>query len=111
MSEVPEHGARAAFRGHPTRWDEEDERWRYEDTGEPTLGYGGELRPCKVCGSEHGLHEPDPCLGQLPGVDNACCGHGDRQRAYVRFTNGVVLEGFEVRSGPADPPTEDDNGC
>lgn len=72
--------------------------WRYEDDGAPLPGWGGEIRPCTECGSEHELHEVDPCLGVLPGVDNACCGHGDPEHAYVRFTNGVVLERFEVRA-------------
>lgn len=89
--------ARASFRGHPTWWDEDAGKWRYEDTGEPTPGYGGEVRPCVECGAEHEFNAPDPCLGMLPGVEAACCGHGDRERACVRFTSGVVLEGFEVR--------------
>lgn len=96
---VPSAGARSAFRGHPTRWDEDAGKWRYEDDGTPLPGYGGELRPCTECGSEHEMHESDPCLGDLPGVDNACCGHGDPDHAYVRFTTGVVLEGFTVRRG------------
>ena len=29
--------------------------------------------------------EPDPCVGYLPGVYNACCGHGDPRKAYVCF--------------------------
>lgn len=28
--------------------------------------------------------------------DNACCGHGIRKEAYIRFTNGVVVKGFDV---------------
>lgn len=28
---------------------------------------------------------PDPCIGYLPGVYNACCGHGDDKSAYVSF--------------------------
>ncbi len=35
--------------------------------------------------------EPDPCLGELPGVVGACCGHGDSKKAYMSFANGVVL--------------------
>jgi hypothetical protein len=26
---------------------------------------------------------PDPCLGLLPGVSQACCGHGRDSQAYV----------------------------
>lgn len=31
-----------------------------------------------------------------------CRGWTDRERAYVRFTSGVVLEGFELRGATAD---------
>lgn len=74
-------------------------RWVYEDTGEPLPGWGGEIRPCAKCGSQHEMHESDACLGDLPGVDNACCGHGRREESYIRFTNGTVIRGFEVERG------------
>lgn len=48
-------------------------------------------RPCAKCGlsaSEPG--GPDPCLGRLPGVRNACCGHGV-QEPYIEFENGLFL--------------------
>jgi len=35
---------------------------------------------------------PDPCLGLLPGVVAACCGHGGKERGYLKFSNGVVLD-------------------
>jgi hypothetical protein len=38
--------------------------------------------------------EPDPCLGTLPGVAEACCGHGNVQKAYVFFETGVLMRGF-----------------
>lgn len=34
--------------------------------------------------------EPDPCLGSLPGVQLACCGHGSGD-GYLIFENGVSL--------------------
>ena len=103
--------ARAHFRGHPIHWDDaviSDDglsvgAWLYSDTGE-RVGFSSSVRPCAACGqvfagANHG--DPDPCLGNLPGVDNACCGHGVRSQAYVRFTNGVVLRGFTIDVGPA----------
>jgi hypothetical protein len=85
------------FRGYPICWCTHWKMWVYRDTGAPA-GFGGEVRPCPKCGrtfegSNKG--EPDPCLGTLPGVDNACCGHGVREQAYIRFTNGVVVRGFD----------------
>lgn len=38
----------------------------------------------------------DACLGLLPGVANACCGHGTRAESYIQFTNGVTVRGFMV---------------
>lgn len=86
--------ARSDFRGYPTIWN--GQSWVYEDTG-MRAGYGYEVRPCCRCGqvfagSDEG--KPDPCLGHLPGVDNACCGHGIPEAAYIRFTNGVTIRGF-----------------
>lgn len=85
------------LRGHPIYWDFVDEQWRFSDTDEPTLDNWQE-RPCAHCrkvfrGSDAG--DPDPCLGMLPGVSNACCGHGVPGEAYVQFENGVVIRGFD----------------
>ena len=58
---------------------------------------------CKKCGEcfeGSNVGQADPCLGELPGVDNACCGHGDTSQSYVRFTTGVVLKGFSVEYTP-----------
>lgn len=33
------------------------------------------IRACGYCGETCG-NGPDPCLGVLPGVISACCGHG-----------------------------------
>lgn len=96
-------GARSYFRGYPTVWDEKQNKWLFEESKEPLPGYGGrdfKEHPCKACGEYMEGHEPDACLGNLPGADNACCGHGVRNEAYVRFTNGVVLRGFIVEGGP-----------
>ena len=88
----------SSWRGHPVKWDEKRKEWLFCDTGEPAhTGYG--KRPCVKCGrvfhgSNHG--DADPCLGELPGVDNACCGHGNKDDSYIRFTNGVIVEGFTV---------------
>lgn len=94
--------ARSYFRGHPTIW--KDEKWLYEDTLEAIPGYGGSPtpRPCKKCGKTfQGSYEgkADPCLGNLPGVDNACCGHGAKEFSYIRFTNGITIVNFDIEKG------------
>lgn len=84
------------WRGWPITYDAAGEEWIFDDNAEPVqCGYN--KRPCRACGrvfhgSNHG--EPDPCFGTLPGVDNACCGHGVAEESYIRFTNGVVIKGF-----------------
>lgn len=53
---------------------------------------------CPACGQCRATDfGPDPCFGELPGVDFACCGHGGLPgttaigTGYIRFTNGLVL--------------------
>lgn len=41
------------------------------------------VRTCDKCRRTVVKGEPDPCLGPLPGVSHACCGHGMEYRAYV----------------------------
>ena len=85
------------FRGHPTVW--VNNQWLYEDT-KTRAGFGYEVRPCKKCGKSFegsNVGKADPCLGNLPGVNNACCGHGIKSKAYIRFTNGVTIRGFSVK--------------
>lgn len=65
---------------------------------------------CRKCrrGYDAG-REPDPCIGELPGVLEACCGHGKPRQAYVTFENGIVLRGFDVQIGTGRyrPPAPD----
>jgi hypothetical protein len=46
--------------------------WRYLDTGEPA----DVERPCVRCGQMPTPEGHDACLGTVPGVKAACCGHG-----------------------------------
>ena len=88
--------ARSELRGHPLI--RVGDKWVYEDDGSDIPSNGGEIRPCVHCGAlfSVGEGEVDPCLGVLPGVDNACCGHGNPRYAYISFTSGVVIEGFDT---------------
>lgn len=91
--------ATSFFRGHPTKTI--DGKWCYADTGEIIADGDDEsvphnIRPCKKCGAVFGLHDPDPCLGMLPGVDFACCGHGIQDEAYIQYPTGLRLDDFTV---------------
>lgn len=81
------------LRGHPIYHD--GEQWRYTDTDEPTVETWAS-RPCGACGQAFTPEGHDPCLGTLPGVQNACCGHGHSSEAYVQLNNGTIIDGEEA---------------
>lgn len=98
------------YRGHPTALND-DLQPCYRDTGELCWENN---RPCPHCGREWrtiGESEPDPCLGELPGVKHACCGHGGD--GYVMFENGTTVRfrgGCTVKLHRTFEPMPDDNG-
>jgi hypothetical protein len=49
-------------------------------------------RRCPACLKPRTIEGHDPCLGALPGVNFACCGHGVH-RGYISFTNGLIIRG------------------
>lgn len=56
-----------------------------------------EARICEKCQRVCGPHQPDACLGELPGVVGACCGHGNREKAFIGWgDNGPTIRGFWV---------------
>ncbi len=65
--------------------------WYYVDDGSPVAG---NERTCGKCDQPAPLNGVDPCLGMLPRVVNACCGHGEPEEAYIQFENGVRISGF-----------------
>lgn len=83
--------AHSSLRGHDIY--PENGEWFYCDTRTSTVG---EERPCGRCGSERTTEGHDGCLGTLPGVMNACCGHGEDAKAYVQFENGDHIKGEDA---------------
>ena len=69
--------------------------WVYSDTKEPTVETW-QNRPCGFCGKYNTPEGHDACLGTLPGVMNACCGHGQTGDAYVQFSDGHAVYGEEA---------------
>ena len=90
--------AKSLWRGHPIKWDEEKEKWLFEDSNEP-VGETYADRPCKKCLRPFGKDDHDPCIKNLPGVSNACCGHGDDTQSYIQFRNGVTVRGLKITTG------------
>jgi hypothetical protein len=66
------------FRGHPVVGLEGEACERYAHDLTSTVDEHGESleRPCVQCGLTADPDGPAPCLGMLPGVTAACCGHG-----------------------------------
>jgi hypothetical protein len=50
---------------------------------------------CPECHMKRGPDGHDPCLGELPGVSYACCGHGGKSLqsvgGYISFKDGKVI--------------------
>jgi len=80
-----------SLHGHPIFL--QDEQWLYEDTKTPTIGSS---RACGHCGKMSTKEGHDGCLGTLPDVMNACCGHGVANDAYIQFSHGRAVHGKEA---------------
>lgn len=72
-------------RGNPVYWD--GIAWCFLD-GVPIEA---EERPCVVCHVTVGRDDPDPCIGMLPGVTSACCGHGV-ESLFIVFDGDLVSD-------------------
>ncbi len=62
-------------------------KWRYCDTNKVSP----ESRPCIRCEKSE-IEGHDACLANLPGVKNACCGHGVAD-GYIQFMDGRTVRG------------------
>lgn len=85
---------RSHLRGHPIYWD--GDRWRYVDTDTPTAEE--DRSACGYCSLERTPEGHDGCIGTLPGVMNACCGHGEERMAYIQYPDGSVVQGASAVS-------------
>jgi hypothetical protein len=61
--------------------------------------------PCPHCGLSRTVEGHDGCLGTLPGVQAACCGHGVED-GYVLFDTGKVIRGRFDHVWPARAPAK-----
>lgn len=81
------------FRGYEIA--EIDGEYVFSDTKERTV-LTWESRPCGHCGKHNTAEGHDGCLGTLPGIMNACCGHGIMDEAYAQFWNGESIHGKDA---------------
>lgn len=75
-------------------FDESADVWRYDDDG-TKVSDGWRDRPCGKCGEAFVEDGHDPCIANLPGVMNACCGHG-YDTPYVQFWDDSCVRGVEA---------------
>ena len=47
--------------------------WKYIDNNESIYS---DRRKCRKCNKYQTKKQHDPCLGKIPNVISACCGHG-----------------------------------
>ncbi len=86
--------ARSKWRGHEIEVPPGAFRkFVFSDIGEPTAGSN---RPCGHCHKHQTVEGHDACLGTLPGVRNACCGHGEVADAYVQLMIGKHVQGADA---------------
>lgn len=81
-----------SWRGHHI-YEDEIGAWAYADG---TLVSADPDRACAHCGLANTPEGHDGCLGTIPGVAAACCGHGIASDAYVVFTDRREKRGQEA---------------
>ena len=81
------------YRGHKIYF--ADELWIYSDTLQPIRCNKNRL--CGKCKQDNTAEGHDTCLGNLPGLMNACCGHGKTREAYVQFLDGFSIHGKKAK--------------
>lgn len=82
--------ARSKMNGHDIEYVSGD--WVYSDTKESTMTQHG-TRSCSHCKQYCTPEGHDACLGTLPGVTNACCGHGILEDTFVQICGGEFVVG------------------
>lgn len=85
--------AKSRVYGHPVIHHSGKDVWRWDDTGEAVTRESEQARLCPRCGKPPTREGYDACLGHLPGISGACCGHGFSEDVYVQFENGDGLSG------------------
>lgn len=70
------------------------ERWIYADTRLPVEA--DKTRACGHCRLDNRDDGHDACLGELPGVVNACCGHGISRDAWAVKEDGSRVSSVDA---------------
>ncbi|MEK4425891.1 hypothetical protein [Solibacillus sp. FSL K6-1523] len=78
------------FRGYDIH--EVNGAWYFSDTNEKVESTWHK-RACGHCNLPNTAEGHDGCLGTLPNIMNACCGHGVISDSYVQFSDGYCVYG------------------
>ena len=102
------------WRGHAIQYDERDDVWRFVSDGAAVPDNTD--RDCGFCGRRATPEGYDGCLGLLPSVRNACCGHGHDDESYIVSDTGNEVRGtaairvFRIMGcGPSEGTADSDD--
>jgi hypothetical protein len=79
----------STWRGHTIT--QKGSNFIYADTLQPVSQNIN--RDCGFCNLPNTEEGHDGCLGILPEVMNACCGHGNTLVAYIQYKDGTCIYG------------------
>ena len=82
------------WRGHKIEFNS-NKFWLYFDTKEKVSENNN--RECGHCHKNNREDGHDTCIGELPGLMNACCGHGKVNGCYVQFLDGSIVSGENAK--------------
>ena len=74
-----------------------NEKWFFCKSGR-SVAETWEGLPCGHCGKNNTKEGHDGCLGTLPNVMNACCGHGQINEAYIQYWDGTCIRGDSAKA-------------
>ena len=80
-------------------------QWVYADNKEPIT----QERPCIRCGKMPTKEGYDACLGYIPGVKSACCGHGIEIPFYLSGEKVMPTENTEKHGNDGTGRTDEKN--
>lgn len=80
---------KSTWRGHKIK--RVGNNWFFCDINQNVLDFN--IRECGYCGKVPHPEGYDACIGFIPGVESACCGHGIKKEAYIVFRSGVLKRG------------------
>ena len=78
-------------RGHLIFWDYNTQKWYYPNGA---VSRSNDRVKCAHCGMPPTKEGYDYCLGNIEGAEFACCGHGGRQKRYIKMKNGDIITDF-----------------